>query len=255
MYNPSDPLFPYSFGKQVQIQAIQDDINEIIAQVQWGFFEEVQGASAESLTKFENLANRINELHAPIYEDFSQLPPSSCRDGAETLINTTRIQTGFHAGNCASRLDNAVSSILADTNQLFENFNSQFSEIQQIVVKSFVQSNLFVDLPTDVMGKMDDNHVMVEARWDALRPDFVELRNKLKGELSSENSILQNCQQESVNLATTLYGMTRGQIDVCIEYSQNVNQRARAAPVSSRNFIEEAVNFLANHKFEYPYQA
>lgn len=254
MFNPSEPLFPHSFEKQAEVQAIQDDINGIIGEVQWGFFEEVQGSSAESLAKIEILANQINELHAPIYEAFSQLPAGSCRDGAETLINTTRTQTGFHAGNCASRLNNAVSNVLTRIGQLFENFNSQFSEIQQIVVKSFIKSNLFVDVPTDVMNKMDANYNFVKARWDELRPDFVELRNRLKAELATENTNLQSCQQESVNLATTLYGITRSQIDVCIEFNQNENQRARAGPTSNRNFVEEAVNFIANYHFEYPYQ-
>lgn len=253
MINPSDPLFPHSFNKQSQLQEIQDDINLIIAEVQWGFYEEVKASSGASVDNFENLANAINALHAPILADFTELDPSSCRDGAETLINVTRTQTGFHAGNCASRLYNAVTAHVAKIGSLFENFNAQFSEIQQIVVKSFIQSNLFVDMPTDVMNKMDAKYELVKTRWDAQKPSFVALRAQLKKDLDEEIEKLQVCQSESTTLATTLYNMVRGQIDVCIEFNQNGNARARAGPASSRNFVAEAMNYLANHQFEFPY--
>lgn len=158
MMIPVDDVFPYSYEKQAAIQTIQDEINDIVAEVQWGFFNEVQNSSSFLVRHFQDLVSVVNDLHGPILSDFSQLPKDECRDGAEVLINTTRDQTGFKGANCATRVNNAITSILAGTETLFENFNRQFSEIQQIVVKSFIKNNLFVGMPDDVTRKMDKNY-------------------------------------------------------------------------------------------------
>lgn len=249
LINPADPLFPHSYAKQAEIQAIQDDIDSIIADVQWGFFSEVQNSSAELLSQFGIFADKINTMHAPVLADFTALPPSSCRDGAETLLNTTRTQTGFQAGNCANRVNNAITVILEKIDKLFENFNRQFSEIQQIVVKSYIKSNLFVDMPDEVITKMDRFFNNVDARWKEQKPEFSKLRNQLRADLTAEHGKLATCTKDVVTFAETMFGLTLGQIDACKEYTQS--QRAGARASASRNFIEEAMSYMNSAQFRF----
>lgn len=248
--NPSDALFPHSYGKQVQIQSIQDDINSIIADVQWGFFTEVQTSSANLLGQFETFANIINAMHSPVLADFNQLPAGSCRDGAETLINTTRTQTGFNAGNCATRVNNAVANIIQKIDKLFENFNHQFSEIQQIVVKSYIKSNLFVDKPGDVIKQMDTFFNKVDSRWKEQKPEFTKLRSQLATDLAAEHAKLSVCNSDVITFAETMFRLTSSQIDSCNEFNQQQRAGARAA-APQNNIMGEAMNFMNNFTFRF----
>lgn len=249
LINPADPLFPHSYAKQAQIQNIQDDIDSIVAEVQRGFLEETKKSSSNLLSEFESFANTINAKHAPVLADFIELPAGSCRDGAETLINTTRTQTGFNAGNCATRVNNAIANIMAKVDKLFENFNRQFSEIQQIVVKSYIKSNLFVDMPDVVIEKMDRFFDNVDARWKEQKPEFSKLRAQLATDLAAEHAKLSTCNADVVTFADTMFRLTSGQIDSCREFNQA--QRAGARASAQRNYMEEAMNFMNSYTFRF----
>lgn len=249
LINPADPLFPHSYGKQAEIQSIQNDIDSIVAEVQRGFLEETRVSSANLLNQFETFANTINAKHAPVLTAFNQLPAGSCRDGAETLINTTRTQTGFNAGNCATRVNTAVANIIAKIDRLFENFNRQFSEIQQIVIKSYIKSNLFVDMPDVVIDKMDSFFNNVDARWKEQKPEFSKLRAQLAADLAVEHAKLTSCNAEVVVFADTMFGLTAGQISSCEEFNQA--QRAGARAAAPRNYMEEAMNFMNSYTFTF----
>lgn len=246
---PSEEVFPYSYEKQEEIQSIQDEIDQVVTDVQWAFFNEVHNSSSSLVKHFKNFADTINEQHASILSDFIQLPENSCRDNAETLINTTRTQTGFNGGNCANRVNNAITSILARTDSLYEDFNRQFSEIQQIVVKSYIKSNLFIDSTELVKGNMDENFNLVKTRWDELKPNFNSIREQLKADLNEEDAKLTICHLDSVAFAESMYRLTRSQIEVCQENAAAGVARARVA--NEHNYVAEALSFMNSFEVRY----
>lgn len=243
---PNNDIFPYSYQKQEAIQSVQNEIDDVIADVQIGFFMEVQNSSEYLLQHIEDLANTVSGIYASILDDFDAVKKGECRDGVESIINLTRSQSGYTAGNCATRVNKDITSILARNYNLFENFNRQFSEIQQIVVKSFIKNNLFIDKPEEVIRKMDDNYNLVKARWDELKPDFTTLRAALRNELIVEDAKFAICHFDVMEFVESMYRNIRGQIDECNYFENNANARASAA--NGRDYIAEAMTLSNNFK-------
>lgn len=246
---PNIDIFPSSFEKQEAIQVIQNQIDEVIVDVQIGFFMEVKNSSEYLLQHIEDLANTISGLHDSIMSDFVNVKEGTCRNYVEEIIKLTKSVSGSNAGNCALDVNNAITSILTRSDDLFENFNRQFSEIQQIVVKSFIKNNLFIDKPEEVIRKMDDNYNLVKTRWDNLKPDFTSLRAALRNDLVIKDATFAICHSNIEKYVEEMYRLSRGQIEQC-NYNEN-NENAQASAASDRNYVAEAIILSNNFKAQY----
>lgn len=201
------------------------------------------------LQHIEDLSNSVSGTYASILDDFDGVKNGTCRDDVKEIIERTRSVAGSNAGICADLANNAITSVLARNDNLFENFNRQFSEIQQIVVKSFIKNNLFIDKPEEVIRKMNDNYDLVSTRWDELKPDFTRLRAVLRNELVIEDAKFAICHSDIVGFVDDMYRLARSQIDKCNYNGNDVN--ALASAVDGRDYYAEAMTLANNFNARY----
>lgn len=226
-----------SWEYQNELQSIQSEIDIAIADVQNGFFSVLSSSTSQTLEQYQNHTIDIENLHAPIYERFQRLAEGSCRATTETLINLTRDQTGFGASNCANDYDVAVRRIINDLSIEFNNFNLQFAQLQQIVVKGFIQQNIFLT-PEDASSKMKNMLDIVSKRWADVKPNLASLRASLSNRVAIQNRELTNCHNNVESFAVNMYSMVNTQLTQCENFN-NSKRTFSTSNIDELHVIEE----------------
>lgn len=234
---------------QSDLSGLQNEIDLAIADVQDGFYTVLKDSTEKTLNQHDGHHEKVEVTHAPVYERFSALAPGRCRDTTQTMINLERDVTGFEASNCINTYSRATSTLIEELSVDFSNLNVQFSQIQQIVVKAFVQQNIYIT-PLEASDDMKKMTELVMQRWEEIVPSLKNIRNELRTKIDGFNTELTSCQDVVLDHVIAGYVRIERQLVVCENFN---NARRTAFSSNSINdakqqdaIIEEFKNFLSS---------
>jgi hypothetical protein len=217
-----DFLFVHAWEYQAILTNLQADINSAIQEVQTAVSNVLKTSTSQTLTQYETHVNDVQAEYEPHLEQFQTLKPGDCRNDAEGILNRTASSTGYRASNCAAAYDNRVQNEVAIANRAFVRFDDLFSQVQSIVVKSFIGSNQFLT-PEDIQDKITEIYELVNGKWAGSKPEIEAVRRNLASAITAQNIELGNCHQANLNYATMFFGMFREAVQICIDFDNTPN--------------------------------
>lgn len=198
----------------------------------------------KTLQQYESHVDRVGELYAPSLEAFQQLQPGSCRNSAERILNDTKDFTGFSASNCANQYNNRVKVVIDSANIALTGFDGIYSQVQSIVLKSFVGRNALLN-PEDIEDRIIHIFELIKGKWDAAEPEITSLRRNLEEAISNQNEELGKCHNFVEEDATAEFQRFARMVQTCTEFD---NSRTDRLPTREAALIEQQLeDFLVEH--------
>lgn len=251
-----DFVFENAWHHQELLGELQDNINEAIFDVQTAVSSVLEGSTGKALTQHEGHINDLLTLRQPLAEAFDKLKDGSCRNSAQTILDSTTEITGFEASNCVTRYSESVDKDIARATAALVKFDDLYGLVQQIVVKSFIGKNKFVN-PEDISDTITAMYALVEARWADAKPTMDALKQELSSKINAHQAKLDDC--NDYNIETALFGFrfVERQINTCKEFDNtpspfSTGKKGRA--VKFYNFLPEYEEALKNRKTGYEWK-
>ena len=254
-----DRLFDHARLYQTLLTNLQEEINFAIEEAQTAVSQVLRTSTTETLRQYENHAISIEGEYAPHQEAFEQLIPGSCKNTAETILNTVKTFTGFEASNCAKAYDNVVREIIESTSGSLVNFDDVYSELQSIIVKAFIAKNIFIN-SEEIEETISDMFELVQTKWNETKPEFDDLRRNLALAIGLQNIQLGSCHESIKNVATDQFAFFRSMVNTCNDFNspQSVSERTGriSGPepwIQKLKEFEEQFAKLESFKWQYEY--
>jgi hypothetical protein len=250
-----DFLFVHSWEYQARLAELQADINESIEEVQTAVSSVLKESSDNTLRQYQTHVGEVEEVYVPMLEGFQVLKPGDCRNDAEDVLNRTTTNTGYRASNCAATYDNRIQLAITAARNSLENFDGLFSQVQSIVVKSFIGRNSFVH-PESIEDKIIEIYDLVKKGWEESKPEVEMTKRGLTSAIAAQFSELVKCHQANLNYAKTFFGMFEDMVQTCIDFDNTPNPFARSARLagiapSAKKHAEFLAAFESQKSFEW----
>ena len=174
-------------------------------------------SSSQTLSQIENNTIAILELDAPVRAIVAPLESTDCNDNLKTVLDATTEFSGFPSSTCVARFDESVQSALKAAYALMEKYEGLFSEVQQIVVKSFIKQNAFLR-PQAIIDTFQTQYNLRIEDWERIRPDIESFVKSLGGNVAVFNNVLGSC---FTNIQTNLiptYSRIAAEVQICKEF-------------------------------------
>lgn len=215
-------LFDHAREYQNRLTELQEEINIAIQGAQTVVSSILRTSTAETLRQYEVHIEQIENEYTPHLEIFNELTAGSCKNSAETILNSVITFTGFEASNCAKSYDERVTEIVATANGALVDFDEVYSELQSSVVKAFVGRNVFIS-PEEIEGRIADIFEIVEERWEESKPEFEAVRRSVAIGIGEQNIQLGQCHDLILQVAASQFSWFRSIANTCNEFD---NQKA-----------------------------
>jgi len=247
MINP-DFLFDHARDYQNKLTELQGSVNEAVEEVQSAVSRVLKVSTAETLRQYQLHMGAVESEYAPHLETFNRLAPGSCRNSAETILNSIMTFTGYDASNCANVYDLSVTALIANASNSLVQYDDAFSQIQLIVWKAFVGENTFVtpeaikDKITEIYGKV--LRFVNNARFDS--DQFVSSLSLL---ISQQNLELGNCHDSILEVASNQFAWFRAMAQTCEGFNESQGGNGRSK--RSADNMEEHEQLLEDFKKQF----
>lgn len=238
-----DFLFTSAWEYQVKLQEFQEKINAVVHAVIVAVSEVLEGSTAETLKQYEDHVNVIEKIYAPSLKSFEGLKPGSCRNSAETILNQTTLFTGFKASNCAYTYNSRVTTEVNDANKALVRFDDVYTQVQSIVVKAFVGSNVFLT-PEDIQEKFIEIYKLVTDRWEETEPEIEAVKRNLQTRITNQNVELGRCHGEIETETEGEYKRFRDMVKVCEDFDTSRGDRSDSNFNQHEKMLED---FMTEH--------
>lgn len=223
---------------------LQEEINEAIHQAQTAVSTVLRTSTSETLRQYEDHIKSIENEYEPHLETFNRLSPGSCKDTAETILNSVITLTGFEASNCAKIYDTNVAEKVANANSALVGFDAAYSELQSIVIKAFIGKNMFVN-PEEIEQRFSVIFNLIQEVWSDSKPEFDDLRRNLAVGVAEQNMILGLCHDSILQVAIGQFGWFRSIASTCNDFnlpqsaSDRIGKSAEPWEQLSKDFFEQ----------------
>ncbi|CAO1315307.1 unnamed protein product [Diamesa hyperborea] len=189
--NTSD-LFISAWEYQNKLTDLQQDINLQLTAIRTSVSNVLKTSSRQTLEQIENNTIAILDLDAPVRAIVIPLESTACNNNLKTLLNETTEYAGFPSSNCVARYDVSVKTALKAAYALMDKYEGLFSEVQQIVVKSFIKQNAFLT-PQAIIDEFQKQYNIHAEDWERIRPDIESFVKSLGGNVAVFNTVLGSC--------------------------------------------------------------
>ncbi|CAO1315285.1 unnamed protein product [Diamesa hyperborea] len=144
-------MFFSAWEYQSKLTSLQQDINLQLKAIRTSVSNVLRSSSTQTLEQTERNTVSIWSQDVPVRDILFALESTACTDNMKSILNQVTKYSGFQSSNCITRYDESVETELKAAYALLEKYESLFSDIQQIVVKSFIQSNIFLTSDTIII--------------------------------------------------------------------------------------------------------
>lgn len=241
-------LFETAWNYQEQLLGLQDDINESIEEVVTAVSTILKSSTQETLGQYELLYDDIDDIYAPLLVGFNALKPSDCRDTAERALNDTTQFAGFDASICAQTYDDDVRMSIAAANRALSGIDGLYSQVQLIVVKSFIGKNAFT-MSDDIEDTIAKIFELVSNRWANSKPDLESLKSRLAAEIAGKNKELGECNVQISDDVASLSGRFQRMVQTCVTFNSTPS-KTKSVDMLSGNAIPSYKQQLAEYQEE-----
>lgn len=217
--------------------ALQQDINLQLTAIRTSVSNVLRSSSSQTLEQIENNTVAILDQDAPVRETLFAIEKTACTNNLRSLLDGVTEFSGFPSSTCVARYDDSVQSALKAAYALLEKYEGLFSEVQQIVVKSFVKQNAFLT-PEAIIETFQSQYQTRSEDWERIRPDIETFVKSLSGNVAVFNTVLKTC---FTNIHTNLspsYALILTEIGVCREFDNTKSPFAMLSAPVAHNFLK-----------------
>jgi hypothetical protein len=231
-----DFLFVHSWEYQTRLTELQTDIDKTIEEVQTAVSSVLKESADNTLRLYETHVSDVEEIYVPMLDGFKVLKPGDCRNDAEDVLNRTTTNTGYRASNCASTYDNRIQSAINLARNSLTDFGGLYSQVQSIVMKSFIGRNSFIE-PETIKDKIVEIYELVKDKWEISRPEVEMVKSSLSSAIAVQFDELTKCHAANLNYAKTFFGMFAETVQICIDFDNTPNPFAASKSRASRSVV------------------
>lgn len=213
-----DSLFEKAWEYQDEVTALQQDIDETLTEIRTAVSLVLKSSSRETLGQIENNAHALMDQDAPARGAIFAEGSSPCINNLKVLINAITEFTGFGSSNCVTTYDKSVQGTLSTAKAFLQKYEESFSNVQQIVVRSFIGKNAFVQYD-EIEARFGEQYNLRKSQWDAFRPDVEEFVRTLDANIAVFNTALGECFVTIQQNVAPAYDELQGEIQTCLDFN------------------------------------
>lgn len=185
-------LFNQAWRYQNLLQQLQLDINAALAAIRTSVSTALTTSTNVTLAQIESNAKLILALDEPARDAIFAMRSSSCINGLKVLLNGVTEFTGFGSANCVTAYDRSVQGAVTSAHALLQKYEQSFGSVLQIVVKSFVGHNVFLE-SDEIEAIFKKKYEESSADWEEIRPDVESFLRTLQENIAVFNTVLGRC--------------------------------------------------------------
>ena len=209
-----DSLFESAWEYQRYFESLQEDINIKLNSVRTEVSDLLQKSSTFTLEQIEGNANSILLLDDPARNRIYELSSSLCVNNLRVLINGITEFTGFGSSNCVTSYDISVQEAINTTYALLKKYEGPSVDVQQIVVRSFINRNAFLQ-PEEIENRFKDIYNQQLAEWNEFNPDTEDFLSDLRSKIDDFFNNLKKCFNNIQESVAPAYDILQGEIATC----------------------------------------
>lgn len=235
--NRSESLFIQAWEYQDKLTTLQENINLQLTAIRLSVSSVLKSSSSKTLEQIENNTIAIIEQDQPIRDVVFNLEPTACTNNLRTVLNGVTEFSGFPSSTCVSRYDNGVKVVLNDSYIMLDQYNGLFSEVQQVVVKSFIRQNAFLT-PETIIETSKIQYERLNENWTKVIPNIEEFVKSLESKIAEINVNLGSCfNQTQANLIPS-YVRIIDEVDICKEFDNTKSPFAKFSKSLKTTFLK-----------------
>lgn len=240
-----DFLFKHAWEYQNLLADLQGDINKAIEEVQVAVSSVLKSSTNQTLKQYEDHTEAVEDAYVPFMEQFKAVKPGQCRTDGEVNLFNTATQSGYRAGLCSYTYHSKVDIEVANANKALVRFDDLYSQVQSIVIKSFIGYNQFLT-PEDIQDKITEIYELVEGRWAGSKPEIESVRRNLAAAIAAQNTELGNCHNANINYINRIFTLHAEMVQVCIDLENipksSKSKMSRDSLLQKKAEIQEFIN-------------
>lgn len=213
-----------SVDYQAKATSLQNDINNHLILLRQTVMELLQANMNQTLEQTRNNSDRILSVFGSMTNKMDNLVHDDCYEDLVDLADGIVKITGFRVGNILTEHDKNITTALGDADETIKKFDIISTEVQRIVHKAHIKSNVFKN-PELVSKKYIAAYEDFKAQWDVTRPQIVVIVLELR---SNFNKLLSNlgANFEAMHIAfdTSFELFESDAIAVCEDYSKTAKR-------------------------------
>lgn len=185
-------LFEKAWTYQDLLQNLQSSIDKDLSAIRTSVSVALRASTNVTLEQIEGNANSILALDEPARDAIFDLRSSTCVNRLRVLLNGVTEFTGFGSANCVTAYDKSVQGALNTAYALLQKYEGSFGDVQQIVVRSFVGKNAFLEAE-EIEAVFKQKYEERSEEWDKIRPDIESFLSTLESNIAVFNTVLGGC--------------------------------------------------------------
>ena len=215
-------LFLSAWEYQSKLTSLQQDINLQLTAIRTSVSNVLRSSSTQTLEQTERNDVSIWSQDAPVRDIVFALESTACTYNIKSILIQVTEYSGFQSSNCIARYEKSVQTELKAAYALLEKYEGLFNDIQQIVVKSFIQQNLFLT-PEAIIRKFQIQFKTRNEEWEKTRFDIESFVKSLAANVAVYNTVLESCYNDvQVNLVPS-YSLILAEVSICKEFDNARN--------------------------------
>lgn len=237
----TENLFQSAYEYQEKLFNLQSEINQELVLVKTAISEVLKKSTKTSLCLIEDNSKEILNMDQNVRSkieahDMSIPGLSDLVDGLNAITNTL----GFAASNKLKIFDRNVDALLKKAAQDIGKYSDSFEEIQQIVVQSFIGSNLFSN-QEQIIEKFKTLYEQKEEQWQVIRPNINSLVRDLTAAINLNHQELRFQYEASRNKSKDSYIRVEDAIEICLEFKTLRAMSAFSAKAGKKFNVEDFI--------------
>lgn len=208
-------LFETAWEFQAKLNPRQEDIDNDVTEFRNSVSNVLKTTSKNALKEIESNAKKILEMEQPYRVAIDELKVGDCSDDLKFLLTSVTKLTGYKSGNCVNLYDDSVDIEVKQAQELISVYDGIFTELQQLVVKSFVGKNQFSQQP-EIISSFEHEYEKRVAMWEEIKPDVELFIENLSGNIDGFNDIMASCMTDIQNGVAKTYNLLHEDIETCV---------------------------------------
>lgn len=208
-------LFETAWKFQEKLNPRQEDIDNDVTEFRNSVSNVLKTTSKNALKEIELNSKKILEMEQPYRVAIDGLKAGDCSTDLKFLLTSATKLTGYKSGNCVNLYDNSVDTEVQQAQELISVYDGIFTELQQLVVKSFVGKNQFSQQP-EIISSFEHEYEKRVAMWEEIKPDVELFIENLSGNINDFNDIMANCMTNIQDGVAKTYNLLNDDIETCV---------------------------------------
>jgi hypothetical protein len=220
LVNNPDELFQSAWEYQDKFIKLQDDINTQMYIVKTAIPNILRLSTNTTLGQVNCNANEIFGLDRLVRTKIMSKNPTPCLTELLEGLDAVTNLLGFSSSNKLKDYDRAVNEIVTRAYKELQNCQASFSEVQQVVVRSFIGANVFT-MQSLIQNKFKSTYEKRQQEWDIVRPNISGLIIGLSNSINLVNVEFDRQLSQLRTSGNDSYNKVQEAISVCEDFDES----------------------------------